>query len=115
MDNLQSNLWDVLTSMTGEDVATAFTNFYGNQLLDERFAEFLVDEGYCTAYDLGLEDEDEEDEDDELDDEIYPHYQVIDGDGYDATFYREEHAREWLAKYGGTAFYCDKDGKTELK
>ena len=50
--------------MSGEDVARAFTNYHGNQLLDEGFAEFLVDEGYCDPEAVGLEEyyDDEEEE-----------------------------------------------------
>ena len=65
MNELQARMWDILCGMSGEDVARAFTNWHGNQLLTEGFAEFLVDEGYCDADDLGLEDDDEEEEDDE--------------------------------------------------
>lgn len=46
MDRLQCALWDVLCNLSGEEVARAFTNFYGNQLLDVNFYEFMVDEGY---------------------------------------------------------------------
>lgn len=113
MDTLQRNIWDLLTSMTGEDVARAFTNYRGNQILDEGFAEFLVDEGYCTAYDLGLEDEDEDEEDEDA--VYYPYYRVIDADGDDNTFYCEENAREWVNKFGGVAYYVDEDGQRELK
>ena len=56
MNELQQKMWDILCGMSGEDVARAFTNWHGNQLLSEGFAEFLVDEGYCDADDLGLED-----------------------------------------------------------
>ena len=44
MDELQGRIWDFLCDMSGEEVARAFTNWYGNQLLDEEFAEFLSDE-----------------------------------------------------------------------
>jgi hypothetical protein len=48
--------------MSGEDVARAFTNFHGNQLLTDEFAEHLVDEGYATEYELGINEEDEEED-----------------------------------------------------
>ena len=64
--DLQDAMWDILCGMSGEDVARAMTDYHGNRLLSEGFAEFLVDEGYCDAEDLGLEDnENEEDEDEE--------------------------------------------------
>ena len=60
--DLQYAMWDILCGTSGEDVARAMTNYHGNALLNEGFAEFLVDEGYCCAEDLGLEDEDEDEE-----------------------------------------------------
>ena len=65
MNELQGRMWDILCGMSGEDVARAFTNWHGCQLLTEGFAEFLVDEGYCDADDLGLEEDDEDEEEDE--------------------------------------------------
>lgn len=62
MNELQGRIWDVMCNMSGEDVARAFTNFYGNQLLTKEFAEHLVDEGYATEYELGVTEEDEEDD-----------------------------------------------------
>ena len=62
MNELQGRIWDVLCNMSGEDVARAFTNFYGNQLLTDEFAEHLVDEGYATEYELGINEEDEEED-----------------------------------------------------
>lgn len=45
MDELQSRMWDFLVDMVdAEEVARAFTNYHGNQLLNEGFAEFLADE-----------------------------------------------------------------------
>lgn len=58
--DLQYAMWDILCGMSGEDVARAMTNYHGNALLNQGFAEFLVDEGYCYAEDLGLDDIDEE-------------------------------------------------------
>ena len=64
--DLQDAMWDILCGMSGEDVARAMMCYHGNRLLSEGFAEFLVDEGYCYAEELGLEDEDEDEgEDDE--------------------------------------------------
>lgn len=64
--DLQDAMWDILCGMSGEDVARAMTNYHGNRLLSEGFAEFLVDEGYCYAEDLGLEDDEDEDEEDDF-------------------------------------------------
>lgn len=55
MNELQSRIWDFLVDMVdGEEVARAFTNYLGNQVLDDGFAEFLADE-------YGFEYGDEED------------------------------------------------------
>lgn len=34
-----------LSNMSGEEVAKAFSNFYGNQILTEEFKNFLIEEG----------------------------------------------------------------------
>lgn len=49
--------------MSGEDVARLFTNYYGNQLLTREFAEFMIDDGCCDAWQLGMEDYEDEVED----------------------------------------------------
>jgi hypothetical protein len=49
MTDIQEKMWDALVGMSGEDVARAFTNFFGNQLLSEDFCQFLVDEGYMES------------------------------------------------------------------
>lgn len=51
MTDMQEMMWDALVGMSGEDVARAFTNFFGNQLLNEDFHQFLVDEGYMESED----------------------------------------------------------------
>jgi hypothetical protein len=51
MTDIQEKMWDVLVEMSGEDVARAFANFFGNQLLNEDFHQFLVDEGYMESED----------------------------------------------------------------
>lgn len=48
MDDTQTIIWDTLCEMSGEDVARAFTDFYGNQLMDKDFFQFLVEEGYIN-------------------------------------------------------------------
>lgn len=58
MNELQNNLWDLLCDLNGEQVASLFTNFYGNQLLSDDFAKFIVEEGYYLE---GFEEEEEED------------------------------------------------------
>lgn len=59
MSELQRMIWAVLSSgkMSGEEVAHCLTDYHGNQLLDEGFAQHLVDEGFCDPADVGLEDE----------------------------------------------------------
>ena len=46
MDEIQKKIWNTLCAMSGEEVARAFTDYYGNQLLDEDFKTALIDEGY---------------------------------------------------------------------
>lgn len=69
MNEQQRLIWEVLTSgkMSGEDVANAFTDYHGMQLLDEGFAEHLVGEGFCTESEVGLEQDDEGNSDEEPD------------------------------------------------
>ena len=45
MDKTQSEIWDALCKLSGEEVANLFTDWHGLQLLDEGFKEFLEDEG----------------------------------------------------------------------
>lgn len=56
MTEVQNEIWDLLCELSGEEVANLFTNFYGNCLLDDRFREYLADEGYLPE----IEDEREE-------------------------------------------------------
>ena len=44
LDEIQLKIWDALIKEDGETVAHLFTNYYGNQLLDEDFLEFLRQE-----------------------------------------------------------------------
>lgn len=60
MNSLQLKMWDALCNLDGEEVARIFTNFYGNQLLTRELAEFMIDEGYAEAWELGLDDRGEE-------------------------------------------------------
>lgn len=41
MSDLQLKIRNALSQLDGETVARLFTDFYGNQLLDEDFHEFL--------------------------------------------------------------------------
>lgn len=63
MNSLQLKIWDALCNLDGEEVARIFTNFHGNQLLTRELAEFMIDEGYAEAWELGLDDRGEEEED----------------------------------------------------
>ena len=44
LDEIQLKIWDALIKEDGETVARLFTNYYGNQLLDKDFLEFLKQE-----------------------------------------------------------------------
>ena len=44
LDEIQVMIWEALIKEDGETVARLFTNYYGNQLLDEDFLEFLKQE-----------------------------------------------------------------------
>lgn len=69
--DLQTNMINALSELSGEDVVRAFINQHGTQLLTKDFAKTLIEEGYLTESDLGLDaisdDEEEEEEDDEDD------------------------------------------------
>lgn len=71
--DLQHNMINALSDLSGEDVVRAFINQHGTQLLTKDFARTLIEEGYLTESDLGLDaisdDEDDEEEDIEEDDE----------------------------------------------
>ena len=44
LDEIQLKIWEALIKENGETVARLFTNYYGNQLLNEDFLEFLKQE-----------------------------------------------------------------------
>ena len=44
LDEIQAMIWEALIKKDGETVARLFTNYYGNQLLDEDFLKFLKQE-----------------------------------------------------------------------
>ena len=52
---LQEEMWNALSDLSGEQVLRYLTGWYGTQLLDDDFYQYLVDEGV-------LPDEDEEEE-----------------------------------------------------
>lgn len=45
MSELQKQIWNALCKLSGEEVERLFTDYYGNQLLDEDFKEFIEEEG----------------------------------------------------------------------
>lgn len=45
MSETQMKIWDMLVKLDGETVARLFTNYYGTQLLDEDFMDFIEQEG----------------------------------------------------------------------
>lgn len=44
MSEMQIKIWNILIKLDGEAVARLFTNYYGTQLLDEDFMDFLEQE-----------------------------------------------------------------------
>ena len=59
MNDMQMEMWDALCELPGEEVARLFTDYHGNQLLDDGFRAFLGEEGVMPE----VEDDDEDDED----------------------------------------------------
>ena len=66
-DRQQNRIFDALCTLSAEDVARAFTDWHGMQLIDDGFASHLVDSEYFSPEELGLE-ADPEDLDAELHD-----------------------------------------------
>jgi hypothetical protein len=58
-------MWDILISLDSETLLRAITNYNGLQILDDGFAEFLVDEGLMEP------DEEEEEEPEEPGEDDY--------------------------------------------
>ena len=58
MDEMQKRMWSVLVGKDAETAVGLILDYHGAQLLDEGFAEFLVDEDACERKDLFDEDED---------------------------------------------------------
>ena len=46
MDEKQTQMWDTLAELGGEEVLRVLTDWHGLQLLDDGFYGHLVDEGY---------------------------------------------------------------------
>lgn len=57
MTEKQTRAWNVLCTLSGEDVARAVTNFFGNgQILTDEFMQYIEDEGYCEEGTITMED-----------------------------------------------------------
>ena len=52
MTQIQRRIFATLSRLGGEEVARLLTDYHGNQLLDEGFGEFLVDEGAADRDDI---------------------------------------------------------------
>jgi len=46
MSENQKVMWDLLCTLTGEEVARLFTDYHGMQLMDDGFMEHIQTEGY---------------------------------------------------------------------
>jgi hypothetical protein len=62
MTERQEEIWDILVSLDSETLLNAITDYHGMKILDEGFAEFLVDEGIMEQADDDEKDEDEEED-----------------------------------------------------
>ena len=62
LDDIQKKVDDQLMQMSVEDVVGCFLDYHGWQLITKSFVEHLVDEGYCDASDVGIEDAHEDDD-----------------------------------------------------
>lgn len=45
LDRIQKEIWEALSELSGEQVLNLITDWHGCYLLDEKFKEFLEDEG----------------------------------------------------------------------
>lgn len=45
LDETQKEIWEALCKLSGEEVLNLITDWHGCYLLDEKFKEFLEDEG----------------------------------------------------------------------
>lgn len=62
MNDMQMEMWDALCKLSGEEAARMFTDYHGDQLLDDGFRAFLGEEGVMPEVE-----EDDEDDEDEID------------------------------------------------
>lgn len=53
--DIQNRIIGVLSALSGEEVTRVFLDWKGRQLLDDGFAQFLVDRQVATEYELGLD------------------------------------------------------------
>lgn len=53
--DIQNRIVGVLSALSGEEVTRVFLDWKGRQLLDDGFAQFLVDRQIATEYELGLD------------------------------------------------------------
>lgn len=49
MSEIQKKIWAILCELSGEEVARLLTDYHGNQLLSEGFADFIYDEGIIDS------------------------------------------------------------------
>ena len=56
LSDIQGKVYDQLMQMSVKDAVGCFLDYHGWQLITKSFAEHLVDEGYCDASDVGIED-----------------------------------------------------------
>jgi hypothetical protein len=68
MTDRQDQMWDTLVSLDSVTLLQYITDYHGMQLLDDGFAEFLVDEGLMEGPD---DDEDDDDEPEGPEDDDY--------------------------------------------
>ena len=45
LTEIQKEIWNALSELSGEEVLNLITDWHGCYLLDEKFKEFLEDEG----------------------------------------------------------------------
>jgi hypothetical protein len=72
MKEQQDKVWDVLVSLDSVSLLEVLTNYHGMQLLDEGFAEHLIDEGF-------LEPDEEEPDEEEAEEPQEGDYIIADG------------------------------------
>lgn len=48
LTDMQTEMWNTLTWLSGEEVLRLITDWHGTALLDDGFRQFLIDEGVMT-------------------------------------------------------------------